>query len=167
MEEIVEDFIAGCQHVKGELVEKRYSYDCILNDSQKIVMDKEGKWVKGYDRERVEERPTVSTWFKPAEVEIVGGGESDFVPGMFINQGELMPGKINVRMDYIHGRPKKGEVTPPIAEIPVASMDGYIAPDFKEKLERQRKRGKVLGERRQSGKPELRFSMVSREGFNS
>lgn len=48
MIDLVEEFKRGCRLVGGDVEEGKRVVGCILNDEEKIVIDKKGRWVKVY-----------------------------------------------------------------------------------------------------------------------
>ena len=46
--DVVDEFKRGCKLVGGDVEEGKRVVRCILNDEEKIVVDKDGRWVKVY-----------------------------------------------------------------------------------------------------------------------
>jgi hypothetical protein len=56
------NFERGCRMLGGEFEEKPRTLVCVLNDVEKIVVDKKGAWVKSYLENNLR------TWSKPTKV---------------------------------------------------------------------------------------------------
>ena len=48
IEQLKIKFITGCKRSLGDIIVRPRTLVCVLNDTEKIVLDKKGRWVKSY-----------------------------------------------------------------------------------------------------------------------